>query len=97
MSQSHYFNASYNVEGQNIQFKHLQSLNTIELYSALQDLKGIAGAAVFWGLGVIKSSLFKRKVIELKNNMHIHLSSFQYAVDVKIMKLSSVVHRKLTK
>lgn len=55
MSQSHYFNVSFNVAGQNIQFKHLQSLNTVELYSALQDLKGIAEAAVFWGLGVIKS------------------------------------------
>lgn len=75
MSQSHYFNVSYNVPGQNIQFKHLQSLNIVELYSALQDLKGIAEAAVFWGLGVTKSKLFKRKVIKFKKK-HVHPYKF---------------------
>lgn len=57
MSQSYYFNVSYNVAGQNMQFNHLQSFNTVELpvYAALQDLNGFADVAVFWGLGVIRS------------------------------------------
>lgn len=48
------FNVSYNVAGQNMQFKHLQSFNTVELpvYAALQDLNCFADVAVFCELGV---------------------------------------------
>lgn len=48
------FNVSYNVAEQNMQFKHLQSFNTVELpvYAALQDLNCFADVAVFWELGV---------------------------------------------
>lgn len=54
MSQSYYFNVSYNVAGQNMQFKHLQSFNTVELpvYAALQGLNCFADVAVFCELGV---------------------------------------------
>lgn len=48
------FNVSYNVAGQNMQLKHLQSFNTVELpvYAALQDLNCFADVAVFCELGV---------------------------------------------
>lgn len=48
------FNVSYNVAGQNMQFRHLQSFNTVELpvYAVLQDLNCFADVAVFCELGV---------------------------------------------